>query len=223
MKVLILLGVTITFAGCARPGDHPISANCTWIEDDRRLLNLESGADRRHLRFDAITAEDVSIRWADKYYSHQPQYDRRQYECMNAIFNGVAAQHGVDVAIVRQYRSHRDILGDAAVTLSFALIYAAAAYYIAGRIRRRFPPGEPGFWIMAVTMSFCIALVGLAAGNVWSIIIEGCRLNSGHLSYRMNFIPLRQHWATAFVCGLVVFILAAVIRYRVDRTTESMT
>ena len=193
-----------------------MSSDCTWIEDDRRSLNLESAADRRHLRFDAITAEDVSIRWADRYYTHQSQYDRRQYECMNAIFSGVAAQHGVTVETVWQYRAQRDIPTDAVVIVSFGLIYTAAAYYLAGRIRRRFPAGEPGFWIMAVTMSFCIALVGLAAGNVWSIIIEEFRIGSGHLSYRMNYIPLRQHWAITFVCGFIIFLIAAVIRFRGD-------
>jgi hypothetical protein len=32
-------------------------------------------------------------------------------------------------------------------------------------------------------------------GILGSIVIEGVLLNSGHLSYRMNRILFRQHWA----------------------------
>jgi hypothetical protein len=42
-------------------------------------------------------------------------------------------------------------------------------------------------------------------------VFETFRLNSVHLSYRMNRIPFRQHWAVLFVCCFVVFGLVAVI------------
>jgi hypothetical protein len=113
MKRLLLLIATITLAGCVRPGDYPITSNCLWSEQDSHSLDLTRMSDRRHLRFDAITAEDVSIRWAD-------------------------AQVGLAALMV-------EMLG--------------------------------------------------------SIVIEGVALNSGHLSYRMNRIPFRQHWAMLFACG----------------------
>ncbi|HEX9424591.1 MAG TPA: hypothetical protein VF899_15240 [Pyrinomonadaceae bacterium] len=64
---LLLLAVTV--GGCGvRPGDHPISSNCEWTEAGNGSLNLEKAADRGHLRYDALTAEDMAIRcWADKY------------------------------------------------------------------------------------------------------------------------------------------------------------
>ena len=212
MRRLFLLAVTVTLTACARPGDHPVSSNCAWIEDDNRSLNLTNMADRRHLHFDAVTAEDLAIRWADNYFAHRPEYDQRCDACRETLFQGVARNHGVDVAVVRQYSRERDIVADAAVILGFGVVYAFAAYILAGRIRRRFPPGEPGFWIMTLAMAVGISLVGVLVGSLWSIVIEGVRLNSGHLSYRMNRMPLRQHWAVLFVGGFVVFVLVALFR-----------
>ena len=216
MKRLLLLVVTITLAGCARPGDHPISSNCVWSEADSHSLDLTKTFDRRHLRFDAATAEDMAIRWADKYFGHLPEYDQRCDQCMATLFHGVAKQHGVDVAIVRQYSMDRDAIVDAATILSFGCLYAVVAYIVAGRIRRRFPPGEQGFWVMTLTLAVGVSVIAFAVGNLWSILIETFRLNSVHLSYRMNRIPWRQHWALVFFCGFVVFMLAALMRSRVN-------
>src|SRR5690349_1421661 len=135
MKRIVLLGLTLTLTACVRPGDHPINSSCAWIEEDSRPLNLENAADRRHLRFDAITAEDVAIRWADQRAAHLPEYEARRDECMETLFSGVAKQHGVDVATVRQYLSARDMWGDAAVIVSFGVLYAIVAAYLARRIR----------------------------------------------------------------------------------------
>ena len=216
MKRLLLLVVIITLSGCARPGDHPISSNCVWSEEDNRSLDLTKISDRRHLRFDAVTAEDMAIRWADKNYGLLPEWEPRREECMKTLLQGVANHHGIDVAIVRQYSRDRDVVVDGAVILSFGILYAVVAYIFAGRICRRFPPGEPGFWVMTLTMAVGASLVGVAVGNLWAIVIEEFRLGSGHLSYRMNLIPLRQHWAVLIVCGFVIFGVAGLIRSRVD-------
>ena len=213
---MLLLAVTVTLAGCARPGDHPVNPNCVWTEEDSHPLNLENAADRRHLRYDAITAEDVAIRWADKYVGLAPGYGYRRDECMEVLFNGVASHHSVDVALVRQYRLERDIVVDSAVVLGFGVLYAAAAYGFASLIRRRFPPDEwLGFWIMTLVMSVGVSLVGVLVGDLWSRIIETLRMNSDHISYRIDRIPWRSHWPALFVCGLAVFWLAALIRSRV--------
>jgi hypothetical protein len=212
MKPLLFLVMIMTLAGCARPGDHPISSNCVWIEEDSRSLNLATTADRRHLRHDAVSAEDMSIRWADKYFGHTTEYDRRQNECMELLFSGLGKHHGVDVALIRQYSLDRDIVVDSAVFLGFGVLYAVGAYIFVGRIRRRFPPGEPGFWLMTLTMAIGVSLIGVMVGNLGSIVIETVRLNSVHLSYRMNRIPWRQYWAVLFVSGFIIFGLAALIR-----------
>jgi len=217
MKLLPVLILTLVLGSCVRPGDHSVSENCSWTEADHRTLNLQNSGDRHHLRDDAVTAEDVAIRWADQRFPHQSQYETRRDECMESLFNGVARQHAVDVALVRQYSHERDVLADLAAILSFALFFVAASYYLVSRIRRRFDVDEPvSFWIMTAVMSFGTSLVGLFAGILWSIVFETYRLNSLHLSYRMNRIPSRQYWFVFLLCGVLVFWLIALLRSRLS-------
>ena len=213
MKVVALLILTIAVGGCARPGDHPVSSNCSWTEDDNRTLNLQYLADRRHLRNDAVTAEDMAVRWADQHFPLRPEWDARCYECAQSLFSGVASHHGVDVNLVRQYSRQRDLIADSVTILSFGLLYLAAVYYLVGKIRRRFTVDESiNFWIMTAAMSVGASLVGVLVGGLWSIVIETYRLNSAHLSYRMNLIPFRQHWFVVLLCILLAFWLIALIR-----------
>jgi len=214
MKRVLLVIATITLFGCARPGDHPISQNCVWSEQD----TLSS--DRRHLRFDAVTAEDMSIRWADMHFGHRPEWNQKQSECMQTLFQGIAKDHGVDVATVQQYSMERDLIADAAVIFGFGLLYLFVAYIFTGRIRRRFHDDNTGFWIMTLTMAAGVSLAAVMVGILGSIVIETFRLNSVHLSYRMNRIPFRQHWAMLFACGFVVFGLVALLRSHIKLRTD---
>jgi len=209
MKRLLLLIATITLIGCARPGDHPVSQDCVWSEQDSH------SSDRRHLRFDAVTAEDMSIRWADMHFGLRPEWNQKQAECMQTLFQGIAEHHGIDVATVQQYSLDRDPIVDGVVIFSFGVLYLFVAYIFAGRIRRRFHDDDTGFWIMTLTMAAGVSLVAVMVGMLGSIVIEEYRLNTVHLSYRMNRIPFRQHWAMLFACGFVVFGLVALLRSRI--------
>jgi len=66
-----------------------------------------------------------------------------------------------------------------------------------------------------------VSLLAVMVGGLASIVIENIRLNSAHLSYRMNRIPFRQHWAMLFVCGFVVFSLVALQRSRLRLRVNS--
>lgn len=215
-RLLLVVIIITTFNGCARPGDHPVNADCEWIESDRRTLDLATSADQSHLRFDAATAEDMAIRWADQRFAHRSEWDQRCQECMETLFMGLAQTHGIDVATVRQYSRQRDIVVDAAVIFGFALIYAAVAHRLAGRIRRRFPPGEPGFWVMALTMAAGVSLVGVLTGILGSIVVEEYRLNTAHLSFRMSRIPFRECWVILFAAGVIIFICTSWLHKTVD-------
>ena len=58
-RLLLLVIVITTFSGCARPGDHPISPNCEWIESEHRTLNLAVSADHLHIRSLAPLLQDA--------------------------------------------------------------------------------------------------------------------------------------------------------------------
>src|SRR5262249_55499569 len=120
---------------------------------------------------------------------------------------------------VRHYSRERDVFVDAAVILGFALIYVLVAYRFAARIRQRFPPGEPGFWVMAPIMAGGVSLVGVLIGILGSIGIETYRLNSVHLSFRMSRIPFREYWVILFVGGVIIFLFASLLRYHRTRCT----
>jgi hypothetical protein len=213
MKVLAVLIVTLVLGSCDRPGDHPVSSNCSWTEDDNRTLNLDNFADRCHLRNDAVTAEDMAIRWADQHFHLRPEWDARCYECAQSLFSGVASHHGIDVNLVRQYSRQRDLVADSVTILSFGLLYLAVVYYLVGKIRRRFSADESvNFWIMTAVMSVGAGLVGMLVGSLWSIVIETYRLNSAHLSYRMNRVPFRQYWFVYLLFGILVYLLITLIR-----------
>ena len=68
---------------------------------------------------------------------------------METLFHGVATHHRIDVARVRQYRLDRDLVMDSIVILSFAVLFAIAAYGLAGLMRRRLPPDERGVLLIA--------------------------------------------------------------------------
>ncbi len=224
MKPLALLLLTIIVGGCgARPGDYPVNSKCEWNEEPIRPLNLEKYADRKHLRYDAITAEDVAIRWADKYaglgsndFKGMAEYGRRRDACMEVMFQGIANIHGLDEALVREYRLKRDIVSDSAVILGFTILFAVVAYYLVTLIRRRFTSDEwIGFLIATIAMSVGASIIGVIAGDFWSLLMENLQMNSGHLSYRVERVPWRQHWGLMFFCCLGIFWLAAAVRSRV--------
>ena len=140
---------------------------------------------------------------------------------MTSLFNGITNQHGVAVATVRQYSLERDLVFDLGVMLGLGFLYVLGAYNVCGWIRGRFVDEERGYWIMAVVLSGCVALVGVLLGELGSILAEWIKLNSGHLSYRMARLPWREHWVLLFGCGVVIFGLVAVVRSRRNFSTNS--
>jgi len=147
-------------------------------------------------------------------YSRRALSDGRITPAEARRLTGIANQHRVDIATVRQYSRERDVVFDVVVMLCFGFFYAIGAYYVCVWIMRRFTSDARGYWIMAAVLSGCVALVGVLLGNLASIVVEGVRLNSGHLSYRMARIPWREHWVMLFACGIIVFGFVAMFVYK---------
>jgi hypothetical protein len=216
-ELLLLFAVV---AGCVTRGTvQPGEILCEWPQHEARPLDLESAADRAHLRNDAIAAEDFAIGHADANMGRSTPglvegWDRRVDRCMNSVFTLISDRHDVDVGVVREYRLRRNRVADAAVIGSFGLIYLAVSYFVAGAITRRFGGERSRIMISAVVVSLALGWAGMVFGEVWSIFMEAARIGRGHLSYRAARIPWVQHRFFLFVIGVGAFLLIAAVRYR---------
>ena len=65
---------------------------------------------------------------------------------------------------------------------------------------------------LTVVLAFGLGLAGVMTGILWSIVLEGIRLNSGHLSYRMARIPARHYWIQLYAVSVAIFGFAALLR-----------
>ena len=59
-----------------------------------------------------------------------------------------------------------------------------------------------------------VALTVLAAGDLWSWLVESARFGNSHLSYRAGYRPWRPHLKLLFASAVAVFWILALIRYR---------
>ena len=199
--------------------------NCDWAEQDDRTLDLRNAADRRHLRNDAIVAEDLAIGHADSNVGRKsaalPEgYNHRRDTCMASLFSRISARHGIGADVVAEYRLRRNWLADAAVIGTFGLLYVGVSYFVAGRIVRRFQSERLQTALAVATVSLGLAWAGMMLGEVWSVLMEVARLGRGHLSYRTSRIPWVQHRLTLFVFALIAFHLIAAFRYRLHTVRE---
>ena len=213
----------ILAAGCAANG--PLAPDCRWLPDHARAaLDLRDRGDRRHVSDDAQVAEDIAIRHADmtggagSARRDVPLYRTRRETCKRSLFATIAEQHGVPLEDVAAAVVYRRVWLDAVVVVGFAVLYGALARHVAGRI---FQSAIGDSRMFAATMTIAVALVfaaaGLFAGQVWTGLIESIRLGNGHVSYRADRVPWRQYPVPIFLAGVVVFLGAAVSKWKQAR------
>jgi hypothetical protein len=205
-------------------GNQRYAADCTWPPHETRQLRETDAADARHLSDDAQTAEDVAIRHADlgqarALHSVNPgPYRERRDACKAQLFAAISRQHGVAVDAVAGAVGRRRLWLDAVVMLAFGGIYLVVARRVA---RLMFRGALADSVVLATVTSLAaagaFALIGVLAGDAWSMLFEGLRVGNGHMSYRVERVPWRQHPAELFAIGVVTFVLVAVVTWHEQR------
>ena len=224
MRIMVVLWASLA-AGCA--ANAPLAPVCRWLPDHpRAALDLRDRGDRRHLSDDAQVAEDIAIRHADitggmgSARTDVPLYRTRRETCKASLFATIADQHGVSADSVAAAVVHRRVWLDALVLIGFAMLYAALARHVAGRIFQS-AMADSRALASAATIAVAVgfAAIGLLAGDVWTGLIESIRLGNGHVSYRVDRVPWRQYPVPVFVAGIVVFLVAAIGKWKQTRWT----
>jgi hypothetical protein len=213
--IIISLPLLVCVAAFAEPDRR--NTNCQWPQETAIPLDLRNPEQRRHLADDADLAEDLAIRYADLHVGPNAGYGETRDQCMAALFSTIAKNHGVTTEQVREAVGQRPMSFDAAVLLSFAAFYFLVAYYFARRVCCRFPlhEGWPAALVSTIGASILVSFLGVLMLETMSVFPEGIRLGSDHLSYRSFRIPWAQNRMALFTGGLLLFWLAAALRYRV--------
>ena len=218
---IISIPLLVCFASCA--GRDRRNVNCQAPQETPFSLDLRNPEHRRHLSDEALRAEDIAVRYSDSDTWKVPgqptgpeAYYRARYDCMATLFSEIAKNHGVSVEQVRVAIPQGRMRFDVVVLLSFAAFYFLAAYQLAKMVCRRFPLRES--WLTAllctVGASILVSFAGMMMLETLSFLAESFRLGNSHLSDRANVIPWPYIRIPLFAGGLILFWLAAALRYR---------
>jgi len=196
----------IATASCVRTEGR--NTDCKW-PGENPLRDATPG----HLSADAEFAEDLAIRYADVHhglrtpgYVSGEAYAAARDKCMDSLFEEIARQHGVSTErVAGSLGSNRGML-DLAINVPFGLFYLVLTLLCARLVWRKYPIVDHG-WIpgavMALFVSLAMALAGSMLGEVWSGLVETCRIGNGHMSYRTFRLWWPRHRTEVFLVGLV--------------------
>jgi len=210
--------------------------NCGWTGDSAFQLDLQNARDQQHFIRDAQLAEELAIRYGDfkhkeytGYEGHGGLLERGKFPkgCLAKLESIIERTHGVTAQQIADARKHRDGRLDLAVLLSFALLYLLSAMWVSRVVARRFTPVEPRVRAVATLLTSVVAsLAGVQLLGLWATTAEMLRVGNDHLGPRRGLsIPWVHHFGELFVGGILVFLLAALLRYRVlpdDTESSSM-
>ena len=200
-------------------GRDPLDLRCEWAPDAPRSLQA-----------DALRAEDVAVRYADVTAGRRSgrragpvEYTRLRNACLSSVFEQVARVHGVAVEDVREAAKQRPPFFDAAVTLSFGLLYVLAADRVACWIRSRFIESSAAAAVVTAAAAAMTALGGILLGGIWAAAAEIARIGNDHLSFRGLRIPWHHHVAGLFAAGVALFFAVSAIEWfaRHDRRPDA--
>jgi hypothetical protein len=185
------LTLLLCLPGCV--AQDCLNADCRWIGDSVRPLDLSNRGDDRHLIDDVTLAEELAIRAADVRRGHRSgrydgdaTYAAARESCMDALFDAIAASHHVAPTEVRARLGKRVLSADVLIVGLFGALYALAVlattrYLSIGYSRER----RLASFAAMLAASIAASAVGIVAGELWSLLAEGYRVSSNnHMSYR---------------------------------------
>ena len=207
------------------------NVDCLWPPDHHHArLDLERANDRWHLNNDALMAEDLAIRYADNLngprsgqFRSRNNYRAARDQCMATLFATVGQGHGVDPEAVRRAVGQRSVTFDAAVLLSFATLFGFMVRPVASRIAATFASSLTAQTLVVIFASIGVGIVGGLVGDVWSGVAETIRVGNGHVSYRVNRVPWRQHPELAVASCVALFWVIGALRVRALRLADQQT
>jgi hypothetical protein len=216
--ILFLMG-----AGCMRREGR--NADCKWPGD-----TAPRSTEARHLSADAEFAEDLAIRYADVHYGLRTSgyvsgdvYVAARERCMTSLFQQVANEHQVPIALVSGALGHNRTRIDLAIDLPFLLLYCLVTTAVARWLWRKYPPAEHG-WIpgltMALFLSLTMALGSMMLGEVWSWTAESHRIGNFHMTYRVQRLWWARHQSLVFAGAVTAFWLAVAVAARRARSHQ---
>ena len=219
--IIISLPLLVCFAACAKP--TPPDIKCELPQEPPIQFDLLNPEHQRHLSDEALLAEDIAVRYSDSdnwKIPGQPQgreaYRRARNDCLGKLFNTIAQNHGVSVEQVRNSIRQGRMLYDVIVLLCYCTFYFWSAFYLAKRVCRRFPlrEGRLTAVLLIIGASILVSFAGMMMLETMAFLAEIYRLRSGHLSDRANVIPWPYVRIPLFIIGLILFWVAAALRYR---------
>jgi hypothetical protein len=174
----------------------------------RGPLNLADLTQRRHLEVDAALAEDLGIRYGDRFKATDGLMVSRQRnrECTRALFDTVAAVHSLSPEVVQSARGSRRMIYDVVlVFIPMIVLFCLASRFVVRRIDHSF--GDDSVWMKRgslLLLSPVIAGFGLMAAQQWEWLVEWARLRNAHLSYRAARMPVEHYPLQAWLVALLL-------------------
>lgn len=201
--LVIVLAVSGASSCILRPG---MNSECTWPSEQRRPLNLQDGADRRHLVLDAELIEEL----VDRYRFHPVDEQRR---CDDRLVAVVAEMHSVDVHDVARARARIPERGlDLPVTLPVTALFVCCVLFVLRRVERRFADEPLPAAICLVAASVVLPGLFLWVGELWTSVLLMIRVGSQHVGGRVQKLPWLQHQQQIFAIGVGLFWTIVALR-----------
>jgi hypothetical protein len=170
MLCVVLLAL---LSGCLRRQGR--NDQCHWPDEEGRILNLHNAADQDHLRDDSQFAEELAVRYADRFRRKDGFAESRQRvaECRGALFANIAAIHNVDVQTVSQAALQRNRMADfVLVYLPMGILFVLFTYRQSGSI-----------FLRLRTDSIVSAVIVVL---IKSILVSGCGVLIGEIGQSVS-------------------------------------